>query len=227
MRDQRSTAGGRGGSALRASGLLGLPDVIRKVRIIARTEVEKHRLRKAAAGTPLRIVVGAGGATPDGWTRTERAYLDLLDPKGWAKFFRDATIDAILAEHVWEHLTLEQGLIAARTCRRFLKRGGYLRIAVPDGNHPDREYIEHVRPGGCGAGADDHKVLYDHALLSQTLSQAGFSVDLLEHFDADGRFIVKDWSAQDGVIRRSSRYDERNAGGRLNYTSLIIDARAI
>jgi predicted SAM-dependent methyltransferase len=190
-------------------------------------EVEKHRLRRATAANPLRIVVGAGGAVQGGWTKTERAYLDLLDPKGWEKYFRAETIDAILAEHVWEHLTLEQGLIAARTCRRFLKRGGYLRIAVPDGNQPDRDYIEHVRPGGSGPGADDHKVLYDEALLAQTISPAGFSIEPLEYFDKSGHFVANNWSADDGMIRRSARYDERNRGGKLNYTSLIIDARAI
>jgi predicted SAM-dependent methyltransferase len=222
MVDRPANSDCRHGSAFRAIGLLH-----RKARAIARTEVEKRRLRKAAIASPLRIVVGAGSVVQDGWTKTERAYLDLLDPKSWEKYFRDGTIDAILAEHVWEHLTLEEGQIAARTCRRFLKRGGYLRIAVPDGNHPDRDYIEHVRPGGSGPGAEDHKVLYEHALMSQTISQAGFSIHLLEHFDKDGRFIVNNWSAEDGMVRRSSRYDERNQGGRLNYTSLIIDARAV
>ena len=227
MYDQSVTRDSSKRSAFRAIALLRIRGFIREARAIARVEIEKRRLRKASFVSPLRIVVGAGDVMHNGWIRTERTYLDLLDPEGWSKYFRDGTIDAILAEHVWEHLTLEEGVIAAKTCRRFLKRGGYLRIAVPDGNHPDRDYIDYVRPGGLGAGADDHKVLYDEKLLSQTISQAGFSIDLLEYFDKGGRFVAKDWSAEDGMIRRSSRYDERNHDGKLNYTSLIVDARAI
>jgi len=107
---------------------------------------------------------------------------------------------------------------------RFLRPGGYLRIAVPDGNNPDRDYIDQVRPGGIGPGAADHKILYDHTLLSRTLRGAGFEVQLLEYFDADGHFLSVPWDPGAGMIHRSCRYDERNRDGKLNYTSLIIDA---
>jgi len=50
-------------------------------------------------------------------------------------------LDAILAEHVWEHLTKEEALIAALTCYRYIKNGGYLRVAVPDGPHPNPQTL--------------------------------------------------------------------------------------
>ena len=55
-------------------------------------------------------------------------------------YFNEGSIDAILAEHVWEHLAEEEGLAAAKCCYRYLRPGGYLRVAVPDGFHPDANF---------------------------------------------------------------------------------------
>lgn len=41
-------------------------------------------------------------------------------------------VDAFLAEHVWEHLSLQDAHRATRNCRRHLRPGGRLRLAVPD-----------------------------------------------------------------------------------------------
>jgi predicted SAM-dependent methyltransferase len=182
----------------------------------------KKRVRRAS---PLRIVVGAGGLYDPGWIPTDVDVLDILDEQHWRRLFREDSIDAILAEHVWEHLTAEDGLIAARNCFRFLKPGGYLRAAVPDGFHPDPQYIEWVRPGGSGAGAHDHKLLYTHETFGRLFESAGFSVEPLEYFDSSGQFHATDWDPALGKIERSKRFDERNKEGRLVYTSVILDAR--
>ena len=71
-------------------------------------------------------------------------------------------MDAILAEHVWEHLDCFAAIVAAQNCFKYLKPGGYIRVAVPDGWHPDKDYIDYVKPGGWGAGSDDHHVLYTY-----------------------------------------------------------------
>ena len=128
------------------------------------------------------------------------------------------------AEHVWEHLTHSEGKIAAGYCYRFLKKDGYLRIAVPDGNHPSHEYIEMVRVGGKGCGSDDHKILYDQNSLSELLTSCGFLVNLIEYFDSEGDFHSKEWDPAKGMIHRSANNDSRNTNGQLVYTSLIIDA---
>jgi len=173
---------------------------------------------------PLRLVIGASGVYDDGWVPSDVAYLNLLNPGDWKRYFREASIDTMLAEHVWEHLTPDEGLVAARVCYKYLRPGGYLRVAVPDGCHPDAAYIAHVRPGGAGPGADDHKILYDHVSFGRVFEQAGFRVKPLEHFDAQGLFHRTEWSREDGQVMRSSRFDERNRDGALNYTSIILDA---
>lgn len=185
-----------------------------------------RRLKRLLRGSaPLRIVLGASGLFDAGWIPTEIDVLDILNERHWRRSFAENSIDAILAEHVWEHLTLVQGSIAARHCLRFLKPGGYLRVAVPDGFHPDPSYIEWVRVGGSGAGADDHKVLYNCDTFRALFESAGFQVELLEYFDSARAFHSTDWDPAAGKVHRSRRFDERNADGRLNYTSLILDAR--
>lgn len=181
--------------------------------------------RQLRAGAALKIVVGSSGTTPSGWVATDIGYLNLLHPEQWAEYFSPGSIEAILAEHVWEHLTPAEGRVAAQTCHTYLKPGGYLRVAVPDGFHPDAAYREWVRVDGAGFGADDHKVLYDHKTFAELFTGVGFAVTLLEYFDERGGFHATEWDPAEGMIRRSRRFDARNRDGELRYTSLILDAR--
>ena len=174
---------------------------------------------------PCKVVVGSGGIAQSDWVPTDVDVLNLLEPKDWQFYFEPESVGAIVAEHVWEHLTLEQGSQAANLCWRYLRPGGYLRIAVPDGLHRNTEYIDWVKPGGTGAGADDHKVLYTYRTGIEMLESAGFTqVTCLEYFDEQGQFHNEPWNPEDGMIRRSMRFDQRNQTGQLAYTSLIIDA---
>lgn len=182
------------------------------------------RIRALTSRSPLRIVVGSAGVFDDGWIGTEQEFLDLTCSKDWAQLFSKDSIDAILAEHVWEHLTLEDGLKAASLCHDYLKPGGYFRIAVPDGNHPSSDYIESVKIGGHGEGAYDHKVLFTIESLSSLLEKAGFEVKPLEYFDTKGEFHFNSWDPAKGMIYRTSKNDERNENGKLNFTSLVVDA---
>lgn len=184
-----------------------------------------YRLRNLRDIRPLRLVIGASGVHDEGWIHTDIEYLNLLDERDWEVYFQKNSVDAILAEHVWEHLTIDEGLEAAKRCLEYLSPGGgYLRVAVPDGYHPNPDYIESVRPGGCGAGAIDHKVLYNCNTLSAILEKAGFCVVLLEWYDSRHRLHCVRWSGKDGMIWRSLRYDKRNTDGVPRYTSLIVDA---
>lgn len=170
----------------------------------------------------LKIIVGSAGTKFNGWINTDINILDITSFSDWQKFFKNSEISNILAEHVWEHLTKEESKIALDNCFKFLKKDGRLRIAVPDGNFPDKDYINHVKPGGHGAGSDDHKILYTHATLCKELENAGFMVQLVEYFDENGRFLKNKWSAEEGFIHRSFEFDKRNEN-ELKYTSLIID----
>jgi predicted SAM-dependent methyltransferase len=197
--------------------------LVRPVRIHLQNRADIRRL-SSLKERPLRLIIGASGTQLPGWHVTDQRYLDLLRPSDWERFFEPGGVDGIFAEHVWEHLTPEAALVAARTCHRFLAEGACLRVAVPDGLHPDPRYHEWVRPGGVGGGADDHQVLYDYRSLSRVFETAGFKVELLEYFDETGTFHRTDWNDERGHVERSARYDERNSDGALSYTSVILDA---
>jgi predicted SAM-dependent methyltransferase len=201
-----------------------------------------------ASESRKRIVIGAWDKYDSGWIPTQQDFLDLNKPADWQHFFQPDSVDAMLAEHVWEHLSEEEGLAAARTCFIYLKPGGYLRVAVPDGLHPDPTYVELVkakhgvsngtsRPSTAldGNGAH-HKALYTHRSLKQLFERAGFEVELYEYFDEDGEFHCREWDRAAGTIWRSKRFDPRNRrselksvypgtlGDYLSYSSIILDA---
>lgn len=195
-----------------------------------RREVRRRRrrngLRRSLSAAPSpRLVIGAAGIAQPGWIATDRDQLDLLQPESWAELLQPGSVDAMVAEHVWEHLSLDDGRRAAETCWRFLRPGGRLRIAVPDGWHPDPAYRDFARPQGLAPGADDHRVLYTLPTLRTMLEGVGYVVRPLEHFDERGEWHETAWSSDDGHIRRSRRFDPRNESGSLRrVTSLIVDA---
>lgn len=176
---------------------------------------------------PVRIIIGAGEQRWPGWIPTHREELDLMKPEDWEHSFKDRPADAFLCEHVLEHLTEADARFAIQTCYRWLKPGGYMRCAVPDGNFPDPDYQRLARVGGPGPKdhpAADHKIVYDYVLLSDIFEQAGFIVDLLEYCDERGRFHYNQWFPDDGPVYRSLRSDHRNQGAEIKNVSLIIDA---
>lgn len=177
---------------------------------------------------PLKVIIGAGTQSYPGWIATQQAQLDLRKREDWVASFRERRIDALLCEHVWEHLTEAEGRHAASICYEFLKPGGYLRCAVPDGHFPNEEYQRTVQIGGPGPAdhpAADHQIVYDYKLFSDIFARAGFAVDLLEYCDETGRFHYNQWSAADGPIYRSLLSDHRNKDGVWRSVSLIVDAK--
>lgn len=197
---------------------------LRHCRHAPRLYAQQRALRALADSEPRRMVIGSSGTSFEGWVSTDREVIDLLRESTWTTYFKPDFLDAILAEHVWEHLSSDDALRSARTCYRFLRPGGHLRVAVPDGFHPDPAYIEAVRPGGSGSGADDHKLLYNHVSFSDLFASVGFDVRLYEYFDETGEFHFSEWNPADGMIQRSKRFDSRNSSASLPYTSIVMDA---
>lgn len=175
----------------------------------------------------MRIIVGAGKTSYEGWISTQEEEIDLVDIKKWENRFDYSSIDAILAEHVWEHLSYEEGLEGAVNCYKFLKPGGYIRCAVPDKNFKNLWYQNMIQVGGPGHEnhpASTHKVVYDYKTLVEVFEKAGFEVKLLEYCDEDGDFHYTYWNEADGKINRSYRFDKRNSKNSLGMVSIIIDA---
>lgn len=178
---------------------------------------------------PIRLFLSAGPYSREGSIATQQEELDLLKRVDWKQSFGERRIAAILCEHVWEHLTVEEGKTAAKMCFDFLEPGGYVRCAVPDALFPNESYQQIVAVNGPGPAAD-HKVVYDYHLLTDVFASADFHVRLLEWWDEQGQFHWTDWNTEEGLIYRSRRFDYRNQAfdgvdsSKLGFTSLIIDA---
>ncbi|CRK84867.1 class I SAM-dependent methyltransferase [Neobacillus massiliamazoniensis] len=176
----------------------------------------------------IMVVIGAGEYVNNpGWIHTQEEELNLLDEKTWQNRFDESSITAILAEHVWEHLSYEEGMEAAKICFKYLKPSGYIRCAVPDGYFPDESYQNIVQIGGPGPkdhAAASHKIVHNYETLTGMFENVGYEVKLLEFCDEQGDFHQNLWDGADGVIFRSKKYDPRNQGDKLVFPSLIIDA---
>lgn len=169
------------------------------------------------------IVIGSGHTHLRGWISTEVTFLDITLDDDWARFFNPGTIDRVLSEHVFEHIKLQELQQGLANIYRYLKVGGRIRIAVPDGFNPSKLYIKHVEIGGIGPGADDHQNLFNYQVLSGLLQDAGFIVELVEYYDENGQFVTNQWDVQDGFISRSSKFGTPNKSFDSSHLSLIID----
>jgi predicted SAM-dependent methyltransferase len=189
---------------------------------------EHEALRtKVETADSVDLVIGSGGTNYAGWIMTQQAMLDATREHDWKRLLGHKLCDRLLAEHVFEHMNDADLATALRLSSLHLKPGGYLRIAVPDGLHPSRAYIEKVKPGGRGRSAHDHKQLFTYQSLKAAAEAAGLKVNLLEYWDEAGVFHKQPWRSEDGHIKRSADHDRRNRNGTLAYTSLILDALKI
>jgi predicted SAM-dependent methyltransferase len=176
----------------------------------------------------MKVIIGAGKTKIDGWISTQENELDLLDEEKWKIRFTENSISHLLAEHVWEHLTIEEGIQAAKICFRYLKYGGLLRIAVPDGYFKNDWYQNLIQVNGPGPKdhpAASHKVVYNYETAIEVFEKAGFVVELLEYCDSKGVFHYRYWNENDGIIGRSYRFDTRNKVDNIKMVSIVLDAK--
>lgn len=174
----------------------------------------------------MKVVIGAGQSYHPGWLCLTERQLDITDRVAWERLFRPASIDAILSEHVLEHLTENEAEKAIENFRLFLKHGGYVKIAVPDGYHPSKNYINYVAPGTWMTpfGAD-HKQLFNVDSLCALLERHGFKVDPIEGFTARREWFSKQSEREGRITKRPGEFQAlwQSFFSFSNYTSLIVD----
>lgn len=170
-----------------------------------------------------KLVIGSSGIAEPDWFETDVLILDVTREGHFRHFFSGRAIGMVFAEHVLEHLTAEQIKLMAQNIYKYSSAGVNIRVAVPDGFHGDSKYIEMVKPGGTGAGADDHKHLFTYQSLPPLFEKYGYKTTLLEYWDKDRMFHSVYQNDDKGRVRRSFINDSRNADGQPHYTSLIVD----
>src|SRR5574338_438210 len=171
----------------------------------------------------IKIVVGAGPTKYNGWFSTDIVTLDVTKESDFRKYFSKKKINKVLAEHVLEHLSdqeLEKMII---NFYKYSDEKVNIRISVPDGFHNNQKYLDSVKPGGTGDGADDHKNLFNVKSLSVLFEKYGFIANPVEFWDEGRNFHGGYKNDEFGYVKRSFDNDKRNSDGQPNYTSLIID----
>lgn len=131
----------------------------------------------------VKLNLGCGTNKLDGWQNFD-AEIDIARPLPFA----DASADRIFAEHVVEHVDYRQALAFFAECRRVLKPGGVIRIAVPSleniWKRGNQEYFNFARKWAPSAdrrgamhaiiNAHGHKAIWTQGLLEACLFYAGF-----------------------------------------------------
>ena len=93
----------------------------------------------------MNIILGAAETAQKGWYSTNEQWLNITKEGDWKRIFRgESLLWRVVAEHVFEHLSAEEAGLALKYVYQHMRSGGKIRIAVPDGYHPNREYLLHV-----------------------------------------------------------------------------------
>ncbi|HXW38516.1 MAG TPA: methyltransferase domain-containing protein, partial [Acidimicrobiales bacterium] len=167
------------------------------VRLAAKqvaTNLVAPRARRGAAarqgGARLRLHLGSGGNNLPDWVNIDLvgAHADVAWDLRRPLPFADGTAEAVFLEHVLEHMTVEEGMVVLRNCRRVLRVGGIVRVGVPDAGLYATDYaeghgtLERLRPGrptrmlALGEVFQEHGHLsaWDGETLCLVLTESGF-----------------------------------------------------
>jgi hypothetical protein len=101
--------------------------------------------------------------------------------KDWP--FNDDTAEAIFSSHVFEHLPLHGARVCLKNAYRVLRRGGVVRIVVPNldqciANYSAQTAFEwacEVFEADHASGKNMHHFMYNPASMTRMMREAGFS----------------------------------------------------
>ena len=177
----------------------------------------------------VKLILGAALTNQVGWSSTNEEWLDISNRTHWRRLFKGRKLlSRAIAEHVFEHLTKEQMKNAFQLIYEHLNIGGTLRIAVPDGNHPDNTYRINTGINGIGADASDHKQFLSFEILKYELEKVGFKCFQMEGYNNKGELMVKNLPPELGYINRTrqnkDKFSKQGWEFKDSQTSLIVDA---
>jgi predicted SAM-dependent methyltransferase len=161
----------------------------RELATAALRPLARRRLERLRDGRELRLHLGSGLVSKDGWVDVDLAGAPanlIWDLKRGIPF-EDGTVDAVFHEHLLEHLSMREGFQLTRECLRVLRPGGVLRAAVPDAGACLRSYARTGDPAWARSQPapmlavqalfyeHGHRAMYDAQLLVAELAAAGFT----------------------------------------------------
>ena len=140
----------------------------------------------------MNIHLGCGKRYIENWINIDIASEDLRvinDDVSVLNSISDESVSEIYASHVLEHFGRHQVEKVLEVWFRKLKRGGILRIAVPDFEAVCKRYMEKkdireligFTSGGQRSEYDYHKIIFDFYSLKNLLEKVGF--ENVERYD--------------------------------------------
>ena len=157
----------------------------------------------------VNLILGAALTKQKGWFSTNQEWFDIVQKSHWDRLFNSNKsrsrnrVKRVLAEHVFEHLTLDEMRNAINLIYKNMVYEGSLRIAVPDGNNPNQEYRNHCGINGIGADASDHKQFITFELLRDEVEKIGFKCYLIEGYLKNRKLISTPLNRDLGDVIRS------------------------
>ena len=157
---------------------------------------------------PIKLELGAGGRKRPGWLAVDIAGDPhiICDLSKEPLPFADNTVSEICSTHFFEHLSYPSPMLdVLHECKRVLKKGGRMRVAVPDASIYIRAYMEHApfpevipvyKPAFhyntpidsinyIAYLAKEHKHMFDQENLLKILEVAGFVNVRSREFDPE------------------------------------------
>jgi predicted SAM-dependent methyltransferase len=158
-----------------------------------RSKRESRRFLERLGTSGLAINFGAGWRPLEGWVNVDIAAapgIDVVHDVTEGLPFGTGSAQAILAEHLIEHLTRDAAVDFLSECHRVLATRGVVRLSTPDGGRyvrsyaGDKEFLDRMR---CPEEVLDfdvinrvmredglHLWLYDETSLCDLVERAGF-----------------------------------------------------
>ena len=134
----------------------------------------------------MKLHLGCGAKYIPGFVHVDiqdHPHVDFCSSVKSLPFANNDSVDLIYASHVLEHFGRHEIDDVLREWHRVLRKGGALRVAVPDfeavcaryGETRDLSELVGLVCGGQVNEFDFHKMVFDERLLRDHLLQAGFS----------------------------------------------------
>jgi ubiquinone/menaquinone biosynthesis C-methylase UbiE len=133
-----------------------------------------------------KIQFGCGGNRLMGWENYDYE-VDISKPLP----FPNSSADAVLAEHVLEHISIHDAWNFIEECYRVLKSGGFLRLAVPSVSQifkeSDQDYYNFIARNNWGAATKkdavksiifnhEHKTIWEKESLNAIVQCINFNI---------------------------------------------------
>jgi len=161
-----------------------------------------------ASPLALKLHLGCGSKYIPGFEHidsTHHRHLSHCADVSHLPMYGDGTVDLIYASHVLEHFGRQEYPAVLREWHRLLRPGGVLRLAVPDFAAVAALYYEQglvdgltglvgLVSGGQRDATDYHKMIFDEALLGQSLLEVGFTAFRRWDWRSTEHALIDDYS---------------------------------